>query len=104
MHIFKYSPRRGTKAAKMIKQIDGKIKEERSQKLIKLSNQNQKEYNKSYVGKEIEVLWEEKKQGYYQGHTQNYILAMIKVTENLENKIMKVRCIKENQDHILAEK
>ena len=45
MHIFKYSPRKGTKAAQMTEQIDGKIKEERSRKLIELSNQNQKEYS-----------------------------------------------------------
>ena len=119
MHIFKYSPRKGTKAARMPEQIDGKIKEERSQKLIKLSNKNQKEYNKSYVGKETEILWEEEKQGYYQGHTKNYILAKMKIKTNneekiqgthlnknqdkLENKITKVKCIREESEHILVE-
>ena len=70
MHIFKYSPRKGTKAAQMKEQIDGKIKEERSQKLIVLSDQNEREYNEAYVGKEVEVLCEEKKDGCYQGHTK----------------------------------
>lgn len=110
MHIFKYSPRKGTKAAQMQEQIDGKIKEERSQKLILLSNQNEREYNENYLGKEVEVLCEEEKEGFYQGHTKNYILVKIKTKENqktereepLENKIIKVNCIAVKQDHILA--
>ena len=103
MHIFKYSPRKGTKAAEMKRQIDGKIKEERSQKLIKLSDENQEKYNKKYIGKEIEVLWEEEKKGFYQGHTKNYILTIIKSQENLENKITKVKCVESYYDHIIAE-
>ena len=58
MHVFKYSQRKGTKAAVMKGQIDGNKKEERSQKLIELSNKNEKEYNENYAGKEVEVLWE----------------------------------------------
>lgn len=104
MHIFKYSPRKGTKASEMKEQIDGKIKEERSQKLIKLSNENEQEYNQSYVGKEVEVLCEEERNGYYQGHTKNYLLVWIKSRENLENKMIKATCIKAEKDHILAEK
>ena len=60
MHIFKYSPRKGTKAAVMKDQIDGKIKEERSKKLIALSDENEKMYNSQYVGKEVSVLFEER--------------------------------------------
>lgn len=103
MHIFKYSPRKGTKAAQMTGQVDGRIKEERSQKLIELSNKNEKEYHEKYVGKEVEVLFEEEKKGYYQGHTKNYILAFVKSKENLENKIIKAKCIDNEVDHILLE-
>lgn len=103
MHIFKYSPRKGTKAEQMKGQIDGKLKEERSQKLIELSDQNEKEYHEAYIGKEVEVLWEEEKNGYYQGHTKNYILAKIKSEEKLENKIIKASCVKGLNDHILLE-
>ena len=63
MHVFKYSPRKGTKAASMPGQIDGNKKEERSQRLINLSNQNEKKYNEAYIGKEVEVLFEEEKNG-----------------------------------------
>ena len=60
MHVFKYSPRKGTLAEKMLMQIEGSIKEERSHRLIELSNQNEEKYLKSYLGKEIEVLFEQK--------------------------------------------
>ena len=64
-------------------QIDGKVKEERSQRLIELSNNNQEVYHKKYVGKEVEILWEEEKNGFYQGHTKNYILACVKINDNI---------------------
>ena len=63
MNIFKYSPRKVTKAAVMPNQINGDIKEERSKKLIELSDRNEIEYNKSYIGKNVEVLFEEEKDG-----------------------------------------
>ena len=103
MHIFKYSPRKGTKAAQMKEQINGNVKEERSQKLIVLSDQNEKEYNKEYIGQEIEVLFEEEKDGIYKGHTKNYILAYCKTSKNLENRIVKTKCKQTQKDHIVVE-
>ncbi len=105
MHVFKYSPRKGTKAAVMAGQIDGNKKEERSQRLIQLSDENEKQYNKSYVGKEVDILFEEEKNGQYRGHTKNYILGVLENNdqhENLENKIVKVKCIGVEKDHILV--
>ena len=91
MHIFKYSPRKGTKAADMKGQIDGNVKEQRSEKLINLSNENEKKYNESYIGKELEVLFEEEDGDFYKGHTTNYIMVKVKKNnENLENTIKKV--------------
>lgn len=90
MHVFKYSPRNGTVAAKMPNQIDGNIKEERSNKLIELSDENEKEYNQKYIGKEVEVLLEEREGEYLKGHTTNYMVVKMKTNENLENTIQKV--------------
>ena len=59
MHVFKYSPRRGTVAEKMPNQIDGGVKEKRSHRLIMLSNKNEEEYLNEYIGKEVEVLFEQ---------------------------------------------
>ena len=104
MHVFKYSPRRGTPASKMPNQIDGNIKEQRSKKLIDLSNKNELEYNKKYIGKTVEVLFEEEKTGLYKGHTQNYILVYCKSNENLSNKIVKVNCENIENEYIIAKK
>ena len=90
MHIFKYSPREGTLAAKMTNQIDGNIKEERSQKLIELSNKNEREYNEKYIGKSVEVLFEEEKDGLWSGYTKNYVRVFAESDENLENRLKKI--------------
>ena len=102
MHIFKYSPRKGTKAAVMPNQINGDIKEERSKKLIELSDRNEIEHNKSYIGKNVEVLFEEEKDGMYKGHTQNYIMVYCQSKEKLDNKIIDVVCEKAEKEHIIA--
>ena len=90
MHIFKYSPRSGTVASQMPNQIDGNIKEERSNKLIALSNFNEEAYNKQYVGKEVEVLLEDREGEYIKGHTKNYMVVKIKTKQELENTIQTV--------------
>lgn len=95
MHIFKYSPRKGTRAAVMLNQIDGNVKEERSRKLIELSDKNEKEYNKQYIGKEVEVLFEEPHlengRRYMKGHTTNYLVVKVETNENWENEIKQVK-------------
>ena len=95
MHIFKYSPRKGTRAAVMPNQIDGNVKEERSRKLIELSDKNEKEYNKQYIGKEVEVLFEEPHlengRRYMKGHTTNYLVVKVETNENWENEIKQVK-------------
>ena len=67
-----------------------------------LDRENEKEYNESYIGKKVEVLFEEEKQGIYQGHTKNYILVKCKSTKNIENKILTVTCQKVENSYILG--
>ena len=103
MHVFPYSPRKGTVAAKMPDQIQGDVKEKRSKRLIELSNENQKQYNQNLIGKDVDVLFEEKnKEGYYKGHTQNYILVEYKSDEELENKIEKVNIKKAEIEYVIG--
>ena len=84
MHVFKYSRREGTKADKMENQISPDKQEERSKKLIELSEKNQYEYNKKFINKEFLVLFEEKSEEYIKGHTQNYIIVKVK-NKNIED-------------------
>lgn len=69
MHVFKYSPRKGTKAAGFKNQVDGITKNKRSDILIALSDKNEEKFAKQYIGKEINVLFENETEG----HTTNYI-------------------------------
>ena len=104
MHIFKYSKRRGTKASLMKDQVSSKIKEERSKKLLELSDKNENEYLNTYINKSVEVLFEEKdEEGYYKGHTSNYLVVKVKSDENLCNKIQKVTVKKSEKLSLIAE-
>lgn len=104
MHVFKYSQRKGTKAAVMPNQITGEVKEERSNKLIELSNKNQKEQNQKYIGKEIDVLFEEQDGEYIKGHTTNYIMVYVKSDDKaLEDTIRKVKITNALDEHLIGE-
>ena len=102
MHVFKYSKRDGTIAANMKNQIEGSIAEERSKKLIELSLKNQNIYNKKYIDKEIEVLFEEKQGEYWIGHTKNYMIVKFKTNENLENELKKIKIKAIENDELIA--
>lgn len=101
LHVFKYSPRRGTVAEKMPNQIDGNKKEERSNKLIELSNGTENKHNQSYIGKTVKVLFEEFEDGFFKGHTTNYMMVKVageeEQSDKFVNKILDVK-IKENND------
>lgn len=92
MHIFKYSKRKGTRAAVMPDQIDEQIKAARSEKLIALGHDMSKEFRKFYIGKNEEVLFEEKAvigdKEYFVGYTKEYVKVAKKTDENLENQIV----------------
>ena len=98
MHIFKYSPRKGTVAAAMENQIPPEIKNTRSDKLIKLSAKNKAAYEALFYGENVNVLAEEKlikEDGtYFRGHTERYIdvlfSADITADENIINHIITV--------------
>lgn len=96
MHIFKYSIRKGTVAEKMPEQIDGKIKEARSKKLIDLSNRLETNYNSMMIGTRVKVLFEEEKNGYYRGHTTNYAIVNVKSDIDISNKILNVEITSQN--------
>lgn len=103
MHVFKYSPRRGTKAEKMPNQVDGNIKEERSRKLIELSDANEYDYNKKYINKQVSVLFEERDGEYFKGHTANYLYVYVKTKENLENVVKNVVIKSVDNNEIIGE-
>lgn len=84
-HIFQYSPRKGTPAAKRDDQISPQIKEKRSKELISVCKKTQEEFLSSYIGKVMEVLFEQpSKNEYFEGKTSNYITVHVKTDKNLQ--------------------
>ena len=94
LHVFKYSKRDGTVAAKMPNQIDEKIKTLRSEDLIKTGEELTKEFRQAKIGQDTTVFFEEKilldNKEYWVGHTVDYIKIAVPEKENLEGQIRKV--------------
>ncbi|MGC4019907.1 MAG: tRNA (N(6)-L-threonylcarbamoyladenosine(37)-C(2))-methylthiotransferase MtaB [Muricomes sp.] len=94
-HIFKYSKRQGTKAASMEEQVPEQIKAARSDILIALGEERKRAYEKTFIGKEVEVLVEERakigEKTMQVGHTKEYIKVALDEQENLQNCIVKVQ-------------
>ncbi len=86
-HIFKYSMRKGTKAAAMENQIPESVKGERSDKMLKLHDGQANKYEQQFIGKNVEILLEEvmteEGEEYYIGHTKEYIKAAVKKREGM---------------------
>ena len=99
LHVFPYSPRRGTPAAKMDNQIADTIKHERVNRLIELSHQLNSQYAKSQIGKTLRVLFEKEEDGFFIGHGDNYLLVKVSSDDRLIGQIRDV--IIESYDEIL---
>ena len=82
MHVFKYSPRKGTVAAGMPDQLTDRQKSERSDVLLELTRRDSLEYRKSFIGQELSVLWEDVEEHggvrYLIGHTDRYVRVAVK--------------------------
>lgn len=89
MHIFPYSRRPGTPADKMPGQHNNAVKESRSRAAIAVAEEMSKAYRESWVGRPLEVLFEEKDGEYFTGHAPNYVKVYAE-GENLHNEIRTV--------------
>ena len=90
IHVFPYSIRNNTPAAKMKNQIDGNIKKDRVRRLIDLSTELEKEYMNKFINKEVEVLIEKNVDGYSIGHTSNYLLVKIPDSNYSKEEVVSV--------------
>ena len=103
VHVFKFSKRKGTNAEKMKNQIDRRVMDNRSHKLLELSKKKKMEIANIYIGLKIDVIFEnEDKQeiGYLKGHSRNYIECLIR-KEELEVKDEISVVVQENKQGVL---
>lgn len=90
LHVFKYSKRRGTVAANMDNQIPETVKALRSDELLKVDEYLSESFRRSYLGKEVEVLFEERKNGCNVGHTREYIKVIGRSKEDWSGQILRL--------------
>lgn len=103
IHVFPYSPKRGTPAAAKKDQLPNTVKSERSHKLIELSDKMAADFLKEYVGQDVEVLYERMvEDGVYEGHTTNYIKVRGRSEKDLTNKICKTHIAQAEAEELLG--
>ena len=92
MHVFKYSPRKGTPAATMENQVDPSTKHDRSEKLLQLNEENFKKFGQKMLDKEFNVLFEQKVgDNKYEGLTENYVKVIVESDNDISEQILKVK-------------
>jgi threonylcarbamoyladenosine tRNA methylthiotransferase MtaB len=90
-HVFTFSERDGTPAARMKDRNDVPIKQVRSAKLRRLSESKRYAFYESHVGREMTVLFEDPKDGLWPGYTDNYVRVLVESPHDLHNQLGKVR-------------
>lgn len=99
LHVFPYSKRTGTPAARMEDQVDEEVKNERVHRLITLNDQLAVEYASRFEGEVLEIIPEEKykldpETNLYEGYTDNYLKVVIPGSEDLIGKLVRVKIMK----------
>ncbi len=99
LHVFPFSKRTGTPAARMEDQVDEEIKNERVHRLIALNDQLAKEYASRFEGEVLEVIPEERfkesdNENLYVGYTANYLKVVFEASEEMVGKLVKVKITK----------
>lgn len=105
IHVFKYSPRKGTPAADFEKQIHGNIKSQRSESLISLGKKMMKEFNSRFKSSTMSVLFEEeskKHKDHIEGYTTNYVRVKAENDRSLIGEIADVKIISSKNDFLLG--
>ena len=90
LHVFPFSKRDNTVAAKMSGHIENKVKKERAGKLIEISKELYDNYKERFIGKEVDVLLEKMEDGYLFGHTSEYLPVYVKGNPEDLHKMKKV--------------
>jgi len=103
-HVFAFSPREGTPAARYEGQVDIQVKKQRSERLRHLFAEMEKSYSQEFVGKVVGVLWENQNEnGLLKGLSGNYLKISAVAKQNLWNEISQVKIIKKDGKFLAGE-
>ncbi len=106
IHVFKYSPRKGTPASKHKNQVDGNVKYKRSERLINLSEEEMAKFHSKFIGETMEILFEEKMKNYeeyMEGYTNNYIRVAAKTNSDIGGQILPVKIVARKKEYLIGE-
>jgi len=103
IHVFPFSPRPGTLAATMPDQVSAAVKKERSRQMLALAKESSKNFRQGFLGKNIEVLWEQSKDGIWSGLTGNYVRVYSRVDVDLASKTIPVKLERVYNDGLWGE-
>ncbi len=99
LHVFQYSPRKGTPAASFPGQVPAREKEERSRRLIELGRQSARDYAAKFIGQELKVLVEKEVQaGIMEGHSENYLRVLFPLESEKRGQIVPVLIMEAGED------
>ena len=101
IHIFPFSPREGTPAARMKEQVTPEVKAKREQELVAEEKVLRQSFMEAFIGEEMEVLFEKHQEGYVAGYTSNYLRVQVAGDETLENTIRQVKIERQLDEHTL---
>lgn len=104
LHVFPYSARTGTPAARMPYQIPGDIKKKRVKRLLQLSDSLKAEFASWQIGKYLDVLFEEEKDGYKIGHASNYLKVKVRDQDIILNQIYSIHIKEQNGVDLIGER
>ncbi len=103
IHVFPYSPRTGTEAARMRQPVGARVKKERSQRMLALAKESSQNFSRKFLGQTMPVLWEKQTGGIWSGLTDNYIRVYTRSSEDLTNKLLPARLVAVNGDGVWGE-
>jgi threonylcarbamoyladenosine tRNA methylthiotransferase MtaB len=103
IHVFPFSPRPGTAAATMPDQTSAAVKNERRQIILSLAGESAGSFHKKFLGRTLDVLWEQRAAGVGSGLTGNYIRVYARTSEDMTNKLLPVKLKKIYRDGMWGE-
>jgi len=103
LHVFPYSPRQGTEAARLPGQVGAQLKKQRSQKMLALAEAGARNFSQRFLGKTMPVLWEKQSGGIWSGLTGNYIRVYTGSSEDLTNRLLTVKLVEIRRDGVWGE-
>ncbi len=104
IHVFPYSPRPGTEAARMPDQVNAQAKKQRTRRMLASARESARNFRQKFLDKTVTVLWEKQTDGVWSGLTDNYIRVYTRSDEDLINQLLPAKLVEVRGDGVWGEK